>query len=91
MTARRCLWDAYRSGSPAEYISYGTTVEGRGIAMIYRVIGPGTVEVFVDQTKDLGPGSQPPWLRLQCTRLGLIADQPDDFEFGPDVCTESVL
>jgi hypothetical protein len=79
---RACLWAAYVSGNPAEFSSTRPTVEGDPITMIYRVLGTGIVQVFVDSTHDRFAAQV--WTRLDCTTLSGSAS-----EFGPDQCTET--
>ena len=50
--ARTCFWAAYRAGEPAEFTSTMRTVEGDPVTTIYRVLGPGEVEVIEDTTQD---------------------------------------
>ena len=76
--ARRCLLDAYRAGRGAELISTMTSVEGDEIVRYVRVHENGTVEIFVDATRDrYGSGE---WERLTCERLTPV----DEFN-GPDL------
>jgi hypothetical protein len=67
--ARRCFWDAYLAGRPAELISTRPTVEGDPITSIYRILPAGSIEVFVDQRRDRY--SRGGWYRLGCLDLAL--------------------
>lgn len=65
--ARECLIDAWRESRPAELISERPTVEGDPVTTIYRVLPDGSVEMFVDMTRDrYGSGE---WERLVCSGL----------------------
>ena len=79
---RSCFLNAYQKGQPAEFTSTRLTIEGDPITSIYRVLGPGKVEIFVDTTRD--KFGAPGWTRLDCATLAAsqtIGTQPD---FGPD-------
>ena len=88
--ARECFWQAYRAQRPAEFVSTRPTTEGDPITTIYRVLGAGRVEIFIDSTQDRFSAGG--WQRLDCTRLTLgqsLAPAPD---FGPDnTCVETPL
>lgn len=77
--ARTCLLDAFEDGRGAELISTLTSVEGDPITRYTRVHENGTVEIFVDATRDrYGSGS---WERLRCdglVRVEAFNDPPDD-------------
>lgn len=68
-SARRCFWEAYQAGRPAELISTRPTIEGDPITSIWRLLPNGLVEVFVDQRRDAW--SKGGWYRLECVGLGL--------------------
>lgn len=80
--ARRCFWDAYREGRPAEFISTSVSVEGDPVTTIYRSVAPGRVEVYVDATKDrFGSGR---WEKYTGKGLRLIQGGPVSPSFAPD-------
>jgi hypothetical protein len=81
VAARTCLLQAYEEGRGAELITTGTSVEGDPITRYVRVHENGTVEVFVDATRDsYGSGE---WERLRCDRLVGVAEfnDPPDLVF----------
>ncbi len=88
LEGRRCFWDAYLAGRPAEFISTRPSVEGDPITTIYRVLAPGHAEVFTDATKDrFGSGG---WEKRTCRTLRLVKGGPVEPDFGPDeTCVES--
>lgn len=65
--ARACLWNAYQAGEPAEFISITVSVEGGRILEIWRVVGPGDIELYVDSTHDFAGG--PGWQLYRCVSL----------------------
>ena len=65
--ARTCLLAAFRAGDGAELISTQATEEGDPVTRYYRVHENGTVEIFVDATRDRF-GSQR-WERYRCEDL----------------------
>ena len=79
VASRQCLLNAFEDGRGAELISTFTSVEGDPITRYTRVHENGTVEVFVDATRDrFGSGA---WERLRCERLAPVAefnDPPDN-------------
>ncbi len=85
---RRCFWDAYLAGRPAEFVSTRPSIEGDPITTIYRVLGPGRIEVWIDATKDrFGSGT---WEKLTCRSLRLVKGGRVEPDFGPDeTCVES--
>ena len=77
LQARQCFWDAYVANRPAEFISTRPTVEGDPITSIYRILGPASIEVFVDQRRDRY--SKGGWYRLEClglTRVEMVSIGP---------------
>ena len=66
MPGRACS-DAFQNGDGAELISTRPTDEGDPVTRYYRVHENGTVELFVDATRDRF-GSQR-WSRYRCDRL----------------------
>ena len=92
VAARTCLLEAFESGDGAELISTQTSVEGDPITRYLRVHENGTIELFVDATRDrFGSGE---WERLHCERLVPVADAndppdlvvPDAMVFMEDGC-----
>jgi hypothetical protein len=83
VAARTCLLQAFDAGRGAEVITTQTSVEGDPITRYIRVHDNGTIELFVDATRDAyGSGE---WERLRCERLTPVADaeDPPDLTF-PD-------
>lgn len=77
--ARACFWSAYQAGEPAEFASTLPTTEGDPITMIFRVLGPERVEIFVDTTQD--SFGVPGWTRFDCTALAQTFGR--ELGFGP--------
>ena len=76
--ARSCLLEAFDDRRGAELISTFTSVEGDPIRRYTRVHANGTVELFVDATRDrFGSGE---WERLRCDRLVPV----EEFNDPPD-------
>ncbi|MGH2446411.1 MAG: hypothetical protein ACRDGD_10285 [Candidatus Limnocylindria bacterium] len=80
--ARGCLWAAYEAGDPSEFVSQVVSVEGTTIVTIYRVIGPGEVEVYIDWTHDYG-GT---WQLHRCTTLDSFDGDDETIHFGLGEC-----
>jgi hypothetical protein len=71
--ARECLINAWREGDAAELVSERRTVEGDPVTTIYRVLPDGSVELFVDMTRDrYGSGE---WERLVCSGLRPVREE----------------
>ena len=89
-TARACFWEAYSAQRPAEIASTRLTTEGDPLTTIYRVLGPGRVEVFINQTHDRYSAGG--WLRLDCSTLARTDSTTPAPDFGPDdSCVETTL
>jgi hypothetical protein len=87
---RRCLWEAYLAGEPAEFVVTQLTVEGDPVTDYWRVLGKGSVELLEDSTKDPW-GSGPGWLQVPCDTLVLLpasTDKVPQFDLGPG-CREA--
>jgi hypothetical protein len=84
---RRRFWAAYQAGQPAEFTSTRPSVEGDPVTTIYRVLGPGRVEVFVDATHDrFGSGR---WEKYACKGLRKVEGSDVDPDFSGDAtCVE---
>lgn len=83
--ARDCFLAAYEAGEPAEFVSLGVTIEGARILDIWRVIGPGEVELYADATHDHG-GSLT-WQPYRCTSLDVERSEDDGvIYFGLGAC-----
>jgi hypothetical protein len=80
--ARRCFVDAAAAGRPAEFATRLTTVEGDPIQFVYRVLGPGSLEVFVDATKDSWGSGRWEWYR--CPHLAIVPNDRPTPNFGVD-------
>ena len=86
------MLEAFESGRSAELTSTMTSVEGDPITRIIRVLEDGTVEVFVDATRDNYGSGQ--WERLRCTALVPVAEvndppnlvYPEEHVFVEDGC-----
>lgn len=90
LEARRCFLAAYRAAQPAEFASTLLTIEGDPFRMVFRVLGSGRIEVFIDSTQDAW--SAKTWLHLACRELALIDGAPAQPAFGPDeTCTETTI
>ena len=80
--ARACFWRAYEDRRPAEFISSRPTTEGDPITWIYRVLPDGSVEVFIDSTRDTyGSGV---WSHARCRTLARQMGGGIATDFGPD-------
>ena len=64
--ARQCFWDAYLRGAPAEFITTRPSGGGAPLVAIFRSLGPGSVEYFVDESAIYG---EPFWVLRSCTGL----------------------
>ena len=84
--ARTCLLEAFQNGDGRELISTQTTEEGDPITTYYRVHENGTVEIFVDATRDRF-GSQR-WQRYRCDRLSPVDDVNPDLANGARIFLE---
>lgn len=79
--ARRCMLTAFVEGTGAEMISTVTTVEGDPVVRYIRVHENGTVELFIDASRDQHSASN--WQRLRCEALVPVAEinDPPDLVF----------
>jgi hypothetical protein len=85
LAARLCFLAAYRSGTPAEFVSVRLTVEGDPVRTVFRVLGPGRNEVLIDSTLD--KWSNRTWERATCTSLNVVETGMPSPDFGPaDAC-----
>ena len=74
--ARTCLLTAFQSGDGAELISTRPTEEGDPITSYYRVHENGTIELFVDATRDRFGART--WERYSCGTLASAEDMNPD-------------
>jgi hypothetical protein len=65
-TARKCLWDAYQAGKPAELSLTHHTIEGDPITFTLRVVSASSIEVIEDNQDRFGPRGV---RRSTCTKL----------------------
>lgn len=90
LEARRCFLAAYQAAQPAEFASTRLTIEGDPFRMVFRVLAPGRIEVFVDSTQDAW--SARTWERYACPSLVVTFDSLPRPEFGMDEsCTATTL
>lgn len=75
--ARKCLLEAFRDGRSAELRRDYKTDEGDVVAELVRVLADGSVEIFVDATRD--PNGTGAWTRRMCEGIAAI-DGPLIFE-----------
>ncbi len=69
---RKCLLEAFESGSRAQFVSRLTTIEGDPIVRTYAVFGPGDIRIAHDARLDkLGSGKIE---LLRCAGLVPVAD-----------------
>lgn len=88
--ARQCFLAAYRAGRPAELLVTRPTVEGDPIRTLFRILGPGRAEVFVDSTRDAW--SARTWERFVCPSLVVSFDGSPQPDFGMDeTCTGTTV
>ena len=76
--ARTCFWTAYVRGAQAEFISTRPAAGGQPLLVIWRSLGGGRVESYVDETR--GGFAKRVWLRTDCPGLTLTHDpnvEPD--------------
>jgi hypothetical protein len=69
---RRCLLEAFQSGTPAQFVSRLTTIEGDPIVRTYAVFGPGDVRIAHDARLDKWGSGKIELLR--CAGLVPVAD-----------------
>lgn len=88
--ATACFLAAYEAGEPAEFISDSPTPEAGRITTVFRVLGPGEIEIFVDTTQD--PLSTPAWTRMICGSILEIDEDPNGVPIlVGDECDEPVV
>ena len=89
---RRCLLEAFENGTPAQFVSRMTTIEGDPIVRTYAVFGPGDVRIAHDARLDkFGSGKIE---LLRCAGLVPVADwnhamsdqMPASYVFIEDRC-----
>lgn len=91
LEARRCFWDAYTVGEPAEFITTRPTGDGKPLLMIVRSLGGGRVELLVDESAIWG---RPTWTRSTCGGLTPTTDPAVAIDWipgTPDVPCEQQL
>ncbi len=54
-TARKCLWDAYQAGKPADLSLTHHTIEGDPVTFTLRVVSASSIEVIEDNQDRFGP------------------------------------
>ena len=88
--ARVCFAAAYRSRSPAEFVTTRPSVEGDPVRTVFRVLGPGSAEVFFDSTGDAW--SSGGWEHATCPVLVIIesARPGPDFTIDERCSTERI-
>jgi hypothetical protein len=84
-SVRSCFWDAYNAGREAEFASVQSTMEGAPIAMVYRLLADGSVEVLTDWSQDPF-GAAPGWTISTCA--GLVEAAEGNELFSVDGCDE---
>ena len=72
VAARQCFVAAASAGRPAEFISTRPTAGGAPITAIWRSLGGGRIEFFVDLTRSGIAGGG--WTRTTCPQLTLTND-----------------
>ena len=88
--ATACFLAAYEAGDPAEFISESRTVEGGRITTVFRILGPGQIEIFADSTQDFF--STHGWTRTVCDSILEIAQDPNGVPILiGDQCEEPVV
>jgi hypothetical protein len=88
--ATACFLAAYEAGEPAEFISESLTPETGRITTVFRVLGPGQIEIFRDSTQD--PLSTPEWTRTMCDSIREIDQDPNGVPILiGDECDEPVV
>ena len=70
--ARTCFWTAYTRGLSAEFISTRPAANGQPIVVIWRSLGGGHAEFFVDEAATTLPGHS--WTHTTCPKLTLTND-----------------
>lgn len=92
LEARRCFWDAYTGGEPAEFITTRPTAAGKPLLMIVRSLGGGRAELLVDESAIWG---RPTWTRSICPVLTQTTDPSVAIDWipgAPDVpCEQEFL
>jgi hypothetical protein len=88
--ARECFWALYLQGTPAMFTTTRPTTEGDPITTVFRVYGPGTVEVVEDTTLDrFGAQAVTRYACSDLTPLPQSSVQPD-FAINA-ACTATVI
>ena len=88
--ATACFLAAYEAGEPVEFSSESLTVEGGRTTTVFRVLGPGQIEIFHDLTQD--PLGTHGWARTMCDSIREIAQDPNGVPIlTGDECDEPVL
>jgi hypothetical protein len=73
---RRCLLDHHVAAQPAVFVEVFPTTEGDPIVTVWRTLADGTVEQFVDSTRDsFGSGE---WDSITCGRLTTMFPQASE-------------
>jgi hypothetical protein len=94
LPARTCFWNAYTAGLPAEFVTTRPTLEGDPITTIFRSLGQGRGQLFVDASADRF-GAQG-WIQVDCQGFTLTRDGAFFPDFVPGVaggpaCRETPL
>jgi hypothetical protein len=88
--ATACFLAASEAGEPAEFTSDSPTPEGGRITTVFRMLGPGEIEIFIDTTRD--PLSTPAWTRTMCRSIRQIDQDPNGVPILiGDECDEPVV
>ncbi len=85
---RACFWNAYLARRPAEFVTTMPTTEGDPITTIYRVLPDGSVEVFIDATRDRWGSGE--WSRFVCRTLSRGQGRDPQVDFGLDETCEEM-
>ena len=87
--AHECLAEAFAEGRQAEFIGISVpSVEGTRTLMIWRVLGPESVELYRDTTHDFRGRAW--WDLYRCTSLAVIDDAEGTPYFGLDLCDSPI-
>jgi hypothetical protein len=71
LEARRCFWNAFVAGRQAEFITTRPTATGLPLLTIFRSLGDGKVEYFVDETAIWGART---WTHMSCPFITATVD-----------------
>ena len=82
LEARRCFWEAYLEGRPAEFITTRPAGGGQALLTIFRTLGNGKVEYYNDLSAIAG---KPSWAVTTCAGLSRTNDPAVAIDWVPGI------